>query len=69
MSDPDAASWRSALFAPISYLDVGRNNFVVMVYDFEIPSGSFGDARSQPLALSKMEPRGFWGPLCGRICI
>jgi hypothetical protein len=36
-------SGRSALFAAISYLDVGRNNFVVMVYDFEIPSGSFGN--------------------------
>jgi hypothetical protein len=34
---------RSALFTAISYLDVARNDFIVMIYDFEIPSSSFGD--------------------------
>ena len=34
---------RSALFTAISYSDVARNGFIVVIYDFEIPSGSFGD--------------------------
>ena len=34
---------RSALFTAISYFDVARNDFIVVIYDFEIPSSSFGD--------------------------
>jgi hypothetical protein len=34
---------RSALFTAISYFDVVRNGFIVVIYDFEIPSTSFGD--------------------------
>jgi hypothetical protein len=42
--DPGSAYLkRAALFAAILYLNVIRHDFIVVIYDFEIPSGSFGD--------------------------
>ena len=39
----ECISLHGRLFTAISYLDLVRNGFIVMVYDFEIPSSSFGD--------------------------